>query len=167
MKPPPPVTSATVPLFISGRSLPAVRERLASRVRILRRELFLDRNRTPSRAVLVLGSGRSGTTWLAETIARQHKSRLVFEPFHPRLGVPEESLRLFPPEDDDPAFELAVERVLSGRARSVQIDQVLLARLPRGRVIKDVHASNLLPWFRARHPGVPIVFTVRNPIATS
>jgi hypothetical protein len=145
-----------------------VRERLASRFRILRRELFLDLKRDPSRAALMLGSGRSGTTWLAESIARHRRSRLVFEPFHPMLGVFGASLRLFPPDaGSDPAFERIAERVLSGRARSVQIDQVLITRRPRGRIVKDVHAANLLPWFRAAHPSLPIVFAVRNPIAAS
>ena len=143
-------------------------ERLASRFRILRRELFLDLRHDPSRAALFLGSGRSGTTWLAESIARRHRSRLLFEPFHPLLGVFGESLRLFPPEaGGDPAFERIAERVLRGRARSVQMDQVLITRRPRGRIVKDVHAANLLPWFRAAHPGLPIVFTVRNPIAAA
>lgn len=144
------------------------RERIASKARILRRELFLDLHRDPSRAALVLGSGRGGTTWLAESIAAQFGSRLLFEPFHPVLGPEHKWMRLFiGPGDEDPAVEAAAERVLSGRVRSVHVDQVLCTRLPRGRVVKDVHASNLLPWFRVRYPSLPVVFVVRNPIATS
>jgi sulfotransferase family protein len=145
-----------------------VRKRLASRSQILGRELFLERRREPSRAVLILGSGRSGTTWLAESIARRHRSRLLFEPFHPLLGAFGDSLRLFlSPPERDPSFERAVDRVLSGRVRSVHMDQILTTRLPRGRIVKDVHAANLLPWLRTRHPSLPIVFAVRNPIAAS
>ncbi|HEX7244580.1 MAG TPA: sulfotransferase [Solirubrobacterales bacterium] len=134
----------------------------------LRRELFLERNRDPARAALVLGSGRSGTTWLAEALARQHGSRLVFEPFHPVLGCFAGEARLFAdPAESEAALAEAARRVLSGRVRGPYIDQVLLARLPRGRVVKDVHAANLLPWVRARQPAAPIVFVVRHPIATS
>lgn len=141
---------------------------LAARIAQLRRELFIERNRNPARAALVLGSGRSGTTWLAETLARQHGSRLVFEPFHPLLGCFAGEARLFAdPAEAEPALARSVRRVLSGRVRGPYIDHVLLARLPRGRVVKDVHAANLLPWLRDHQPAAPIVFVVRHPIAAS
>ncbi len=56
---------------------------------------------------------------------------------------------------------------MTGRIRMRQIDQVMTARLPRSRVVKDIHTNNLLPWYRANHPLVPIVYTVRHPIATA
>lgn len=142
--------------------------RIATRATQLRRELFLERNHDPARTVLMLGSGRSGTTWLAESIARQHRSRLIFEPFHPQLGATGKGARLFlDPADHPPAFEEPARRILSGRARGPYIDSVRVARLPRGRVVKDVHASNLLPWLRANYPEVPVVYVVRHPIAAS
>jgi hypothetical protein len=145
-----------------------VRERIASKAKILGRELFLELNHHPSRSVLVLGSGRSGTTWLAESLARQHKSRLLFEPFHPLLGSIEGKLRLFThPTYEDVTFEQSVRRVLSGQVRTVHIDQVVCARLTRSRIVKDVHAANLLPWFRANYPTVPIIYVVRHPISAS
>jgi hypothetical protein len=145
-----------------------MREKIAARAKHLRKELFLERNHDPSWTALVLGSGRSGTTWLAESIARRHRSRLLFEPFHPLLGAMGEGARLFlDPAERPPAFERSLRRVLSGRARGAYIDEIRIARLPRGRVVKDVHASNLLPWFRANHPAVPVVYVVRHPIATS
>lgn len=141
---------------------------VAERVACLRKELFLERSHDPSRAALVLGSGRSGTTWLAEAIARRHRSRLLFEPFHPRLGAMGQGARLFlDPAEHPPSFERSARRVLTGRARGPYIDGVLITRLPHGRVVKDVHASNLLPWLRANHPDVPAIHVVRHPIAAS
>jgi hypothetical protein len=141
---------------------------VAEKAGYLRKELFFERNRDPSHAALVLGSGRSGTTWLAEAIARQHRGRLLFEPFHPQLGTMGGDGRLFlDPAEHPPSFERSARRVLSGRVRGPYIDGVRLARLPRGRVVKDVHASNLLPWLRANYPEVPAVYVVRHPIAAS
>jgi hypothetical protein len=37
----------------------------------------------------------------------------------------------------------------------------------RSRIVKDVHAANLLSWFQANYPTLPIVFVVRHPIAAS
>ena len=144
-----------------------MRDRIASRVRVRRRELFLELNHDTSRTALVLGSGRSGTTWVAEAIARRHGSRLMFEPFHPRLGALAAEPRLLaPPEPAEPAAR-AIERVLAGRARSAHIDQLPVARLPRSRLVKDVHAANLLPWFRASYPAMPVLYVVRHPVAAS
>ena len=141
---------------------------VAERAGCLRKELFFERNRDPSHAALVLGSGRSGTTWLAEAIARQHRSRLLFEPFHPRLGAMGGDGRLFlDPTEHPPSFKRSARRILSGRVRGPYIDGVRIARLPRGRLIKDVHASSLLPWLRTNYPGVPAAYVVRHPIAAS
>lgn len=145
-----------------------MRERIATQARHLRKELFLERNHDPARTALVLGSGRSGTTWLAEALARQHRGRLLFEPFHPLLGSLGDSARLFlDPAESPPAFERAVERVLSGQVRTPHVDQIRIGRLHHGRVVKDVHAANLLPWLHAHHPAVPVVYVVRHPIAAS
>ncbi|HEY8082573.1 MAG TPA: hypothetical protein VIE64_03310 [Solirubrobacterales bacterium] len=142
--------------------------RISTRARYLRKELFLERNHDLSRTALVLGSGRSGTTWLAESIARQHRSRLLFEPFHPQLGAIREGARLFlDPTENPSVFERSVRRILSGRVRGAYIDEIRIARLPRGRIVKDVHAANLLPWLRTNHPAVPVVYVVRHPIAAS
>jgi len=145
-----------------------MREEIATRARCLRKELFLERNHDPSRTALVLGSGRSGTTWLAESIARRYRSRLLFEPFHPLLGAIGDGAQLFlDPDASAPTFERSTQRVLSGRARGAYIDEIRIARLPRGRVVKDVHAANLLSWLRANYPAVPVVYVLRHPIAAS
>lgn len=150
------------------RGAARLRRRTARAAVILDHELFLERNHDPSRATLVLGSGRGGTTWLAEGIAAQFGARLVFEPFHTRWAPIEKDLRLFlGPEDSDPVVERAARLVLSGRIRGRKVDQVLSARLPRSRVVKDIHAINLAPWFRVNYPAVPVVLLLRHPIATS
>jgi Sulfotransferase family len=146
----------------------SLRERVARRAKIVDKELFLELNREPERAAIILGSGRGGTTWIAEQIARHAGSRMLFEPFHPRWNPVEDRVPLFlDPADSDPRVREAVARVLSGRVRKRQVDQVLAARLPRSRVVKDIHTTNLAPWFRAQFPEVPVVYVVRHPIASS
>jgi hypothetical protein len=140
---------------------------VAGKARARAGRMFLELNHDPSRSALVLGSGRGGTTWLAESIARQCRSRLLFEPFHPLWGPVRGEMRLFAhPSDGDPALARAVRRVLSGRVRTAHIEGAFV-RMPRSRVVKDVHAANLLPWFRANYPALPVVFVVRHPIATA
>jgi len=143
-----------------------LRDRVRRRARTYDRQLFLERDHDPDRSALILGSGRSGTTWLAEAIARQCGSRLLFEPFHP-CWSPVRARYFLGPTEADAATAEGVRRVLAGSVRQRQIDQVLTARLPKGRVVKDIHATNLLAWFRANHPRVPVVYVLRHPIAAS
>ncbi len=144
------------------------RRRIARAFEILDRELFLELNHKPSRSALVLGGSRSGTTWVAESIARQFKSRLIFEPFNPHWASSRSGLRLFlGPSEGDPALERAVHRAMSGRVRGRRIDLGPTTRLPRSRIVKDISTTNLLPWLRARHPTVPVVFILRHPIAVA
>jgi hypothetical protein len=145
-----------------------VRGRLMRRARGLDRKLFLQLSRDPERAAIVLGSGRGGTTWIAERLARHSGSRLVFEPFHPSWSPFGEEFPLFlDPDADDPRSEAAARRVLAGRVRARELDQVRTSRLPRARVVKDIHTTNCLAWYRRRFPTVPVVYVVRHPIATA
>lgn len=145
-----------------------VKLHLARRVRAINGAVFIERDHAPDHSVLVLGSGRSGTTWLSESLARQAGSRLIFEPFHPIWTPGPDQLRLFlGPDARDPGMECLLERVLEGRTRKSPICDTVISRLPRGRVIKDIHTGNLLPWFRVRCPLVPIVYAVRHPIPTA
>lgn len=154
-------------LNLSSRPRDA-RKRIARALELLDWQLFLELNHEPSRSAIMLGSGRSGTTWLAESIANQCKSRVVFEPFNPRWAPINSDMRLFlHPDDKDPVLEESVHRVLAGRVRGRRIDLGLSTRLPHSRIIKDVSAANRLTWFRVHYPDVPIIFVLRHPIAAS
>jgi hypothetical protein len=134
----------------------------------LERRLYLDLNHDPRQTVFVVGSGRGGTTWLAELLARMVQGRLVFEPFHPERSPFRDVVRLFPSVDEElPAFEEVVGRVFAGRARGWQFDRPRPVRLATRRVVKDVHAMNTLPWMRARFPDTPAILVLRHPLAVA
>ena len=143
-------------------------KRVRRRAELIDHQLFIQRNRDPDRAVLVLGSGRGGTTWLAEQIAHQVRGRMMFEPFHPGWSPIAENVPLFMfPDQTNLSARQATEKVLTGRLRLKQVDQILSSRLPTARIIKDIHTMNLAPWYRVQFPAVPIIFVVRHPIANS
>lgn len=149
------------------RDLP-IRRRLVRKAQYIDRRLYFDLNHNLGATVLIVGSGRSGTTWLAELLARQLKRRLVFEPFHPRDGAIQHSLRLFPsPADSNVHFAQAAKAVLTGRVRSREPDISRSVRFSRGHIVKDIHALNAVPWFRTYFPCVPVILILRHPIATA
>jgi len=142
---------------------------ISSRLESADRRLYLDLNHDPARGVVVMGSGRSGTTWLAELLAQGLRARLVYEPFHPwQTAARGEPAPLFPwPDAHEHGFRAYVDALLAGRVRARRLERPRPVRLPRSRVLKDVHAMNVLPWMRTHFPALPLVLLLRHPFAVS
>ncbi|HVC69380.1 MAG TPA: sulfotransferase [Acidimicrobiales bacterium] len=134
---------------------------------------FVDRQGDPGRSLLVVGSARSGTTWLAELLTEALHCRFIFEPLHNDY-VPAARPVLFgqyldpqPGVVADPAVADVLDRVLTGRLRSRWSDEYNTVRLPRSRLIKEIRATNLLPWLAIRYPRTPIVYILRHPVPSA
>lgn len=120
-------------------------------------------------AVLVVGTGRSGTTWLAELINHGNEFRTIFEPLHPSrslacLQTPGRlhgGLRL-----DDSTHELVL-KVTQGRYRSKWLDQYNSRFRYQRRLVKSIRMNLLVGQIAGSFPQIPIVLIVRNPILNS
>ncbi len=71
------------------------------------------------------------------------------------------------PDSDDQALVALWTGMLNGSLRSEWTDGRNRARIVRRRVVKSISATNLAPWLRQRFPSTPIVYIVRNPLATA
>ena len=140
--------------------------------------LYWDRARFPDDVFLVVGSGRSGTTWIADVIAKATNARIVFEPFlASRKGnfVLAQSLlsrervaRNYPlyiparAEFDKERHE-AIERILRGRIRTFWSEMEARPGIFPHRVVKDIRANLFLGFIAENWPGVRIILVLRNP----
>src|SRR5262245_25463544 len=134
---------------------------------------FLRRHYDPTRSVLVLGSPRSGTTWLMNLVCASPGTAAVFEPLNPvqdpwiaRL-VTDEWLRLTS-NDDARELERFLALVLAGRhltrwsSNHSSLPDILCAsRL----VVKFVRAMRAAGWLARRFPANPKVAILRHPCA--
>ncbi|MDQ4144467.1 MAG: sulfotransferase [Actinomycetota bacterium] len=131
-------------------------------------QLFFDPHWNAGESVFVAGSGRSGTTWLADAINWRNEYRFIFEPFHPQrspLGGRHLARQYVRPEVRDVHLSRCMASVLSGRVRSEWTDRHNRKRLVGRRLIKDIWSHLLLPWLRAQFPLVKIVLILRHPFA--
>lgn len=135
------------------------------------------RSRRPTRAVVVAGSGRSGTTWIAEAIAATGRLQQIFEPLQPnfvrearRLAGWEERhwtlvrSEYLSPTRPHPEWEEFWARVLSGKVRNYWTDPVRTAWFPSQFLVKTIRANLMLRFLHEKfHPK--IIYVVRHPCA--
>lgn len=125
--------------------------------------------------IIVVGSARSGTSWLSEIIARQHRYRMLFEPeheFNTKKGklVCDQWM-----EDKKTSFKAHryLKKVFRNRVDSDWIGQIsnrkykmhLWPFVPKKYVIKFVRA-NLAAKYMNETYKIPVLHVIRNPYDT-
>ena len=129
---------------------------------------YFNPNPDVRRSILVAGTARSGTTWLADLIASQIPSRILFEPFNPELVSDYRCFHYFQymrPGTEDPEFHAFAEKVFRGEIRNRWIDRQNERVFSKIRLIKEIRANLALKWLHDHFQEVPIVFIVRHPCA--
>lgn len=139
------------------------------------RPAFLVRGRPAAHSAIVLaGSGRSGTTWVADVLTAGSRLQQIYEPLHPSFirkvrhltGFDERDpyLRLFyrQAHSDDPAWYDFWYALLTGRVRNHWTDHARTAWFPDRFLIKTIRShlmlgyvyDNFRPWiiYLTRHP---------------
>src|SRR5579872_4698155 len=74
-----------------------------------------ERRLGPQHAVLIAGSGRSGTTWLAQLVNHDHSYRYYHEPFGPAVSPALRPVLYLRRGNRDERYVIPVERVLHGQ----------------------------------------------------
>jgi len=138
--------------------------------RLLFSKLYIDVDKDYRNTIVVAGSGRSGTTWLAQIINVNNDFRLVFEPFHSQKVKEWEgfnSRQYIRENDDDPKIHSSVEKILGGDLRNSWADGYNRKFLCKKRIVKEIRANLMLKYIQKNFPESPILFLVRHPCAVA
>lgn len=122
--------------------------------------------------IIIVGTARSGTSWLSETIAQQYRYRLLFEPEHEyntKNGHLICDQWIEYSENQKLAFQY-LKRVFSNRVDNDWIAQNsnrkfkrhLWPFIPKKYIIKFVRA-NLAAHYINYHFNIPVIHLIRNP----
>jgi hypothetical protein len=131
---------------------------------------ILELNHDYRRTLFLVGSARSGSTWLSDLLEETLQCRVIFEPLRRdkvpiAQGVPWGFYA--DPDRSPPDLYRVMDYIVSGRVRSVWTDEANAHRLPRHRLVKEVRATNLLPWITRHFPGLPVVYLLRHPVPSA
>lgn len=89
--------------------------------------IYSDAETTPQvggRPVVVFGSGRSGTTWIQDTLAQANGLRTIFEPLHPSVvpGADRFANRYYRSDSKQPELKAFMGPVFSGKLQTLWTD---------------------------------------------
>lgn len=127
----------------------------------------------PKKTIVLFGSIRGGTTWLAEVLSSIEGHLLVFEPLHPHY-VPEVRKVIdyrntyVPVENNWPEGHKFFTRVLSGKvANSWTMSQTSIREIFQAKrlVVKFVRGNFLLEWLAVNMDVVTPILVIRHPCA--
>ncbi len=149
------------------------REALRGALRATRafaKQAHLDLGGDQRSTAFLAGSGRGGTTWIAEIINHDNAYRFIFEPFnamHVPLCRAFASRQYLRPGDSRPEFVEPAKAIVSGRIRNGWMDFYNRRVISTRRLIKDIRAGLFLRWLYELAPGMPIVLVLRHPCAVA
>lgn len=130
--------------------------------------LYQDKNRDIDKSIMVAGTARSGTTWLASIIASQFPSRIMFEPFHSlkvNAFLKFHYFQYMRPDEHNNDLFFYCSKIFSGRIKNSWIDREVHSIFPQHRIIKEIRANLFLAWIKVHFPEIPILFIIRHPCA--
>jgi hypothetical protein len=145
---------------------PIRRAKLASAVKgnIFGR-LYADRNHDIHQSLLIAGTHRSGSTWLANILNHSLHYRFIFEPIR---HTHEKSLRRFRrqyirPGQENVHLKQYYGDLLTGAESNYHLNRKNVTFFCQGRLLKDTSINLQLKWLRQEFPFLPIIFIIRNP----
>ena len=129
-----------------------------------------------SSAVLLAGSGRSGTTWISDVLCALPGVQQIFEPLHPFWNANVRDITgwdSFEPNfqqiylrayEEHPFWLNHWEQILTGYYRNYWTDYVRTSWFPQRFLVKEIRANMMLE-FLYRHFQLRIVYIMRHPCA--
>ncbi|WP_204346105.1 sulfotransferase domain-containing protein [Psychroserpens algicola] len=122
--------------------------------------------------IIIVGTARSGTSWLSETMASQHRYRMLFEPEHETQTLKGHLLcdKWITSQTVSKDVHSYLTQIFSNRVDSDWIAQNsnrkfkrhLWPFIPKKFIIKFVRA-NLMAQYMNESYGIPVIHLLRNP----
>ncbi|MGI9201701.1 MAG: hypothetical protein ACR2QL_11620 [Woeseiaceae bacterium] len=120
--------------------------------------------------LLVIGEGRSGTTWLANLLNFDNHYRMLFEPFQSenfRPPISYQSEYPFPDFDGSDVVARHIQKVIRGDFISGHANVQFPNVLYRGLLIKDISAQLIIDQLCDSAPSMRKIMIFRHPFAVA
>jgi hypothetical protein len=144
---------------------------------LVRKRLFVDNVvdfGNISNAIFILGSGRSGTTWISNLVNFRNKYHYIFEPFHPirnqylaDIPIRFKERLYIPSETKNKKYEDYFRSVLSGHFhRTPWTNRYNRVFITNRRIVKSIRGHLFIQWLLECFPQIKIIYILRHPLGT-
>jgi len=132
---------------------------------VFNRPIFYSENDQPNDSVVIIGSTRSGTTYLMENLNENNEYRIIFEPFNPEYVEDWTSFSARPYIDESSSEEekKVLYRTLRGHIECNWVNKFNRQHSNNQRILKSVRGQLLIPFTAAEYPEIPIIYLLRSP----
>lgn len=113
--------------------------------------------------VLISGSGRSGTSWLANICNFQNDFRYLFEPLNPVFLNQKKVKWCLSAGDEFCALALPLQGEVSNSWVNSRNNKLIARR----RLIKEIRSNFMLSWVIKNAPKTKVLVMLRNPLAVA
>ena len=128
--------------------------------------IIIKTNKDYKKTILLIGSPRSGTTFLSEIINYDNSFRYLFEPFNKEFERFFKKFDLyFNKNNKDQDKYNAVKKILSGNINSWWINKYNKKLIDNKRLIKDINIHFISGYIKNNFPEIPLVIILRNPFS--
>jgi hypothetical protein len=174
----PSIVKKTVKLLTQKIKIDSDVRQLIVEIQMLGERLKFSMKGTPScsDAIVLVGSGRSGTTWLAQVLTHAHGIQQIFEPLFPVWNKEVRALtgwdtadpyvraKYLRPGGSYPLWNDLLYRILIGQYRNYWTDYERNSYFPNHFLIKEIRANLMLGYLCDRF--LPkIIYVMRHPCA--
>ena len=111
--------------------------------------------------VFITGSGRSGTSWLANICNYQNDFRYLFEPLNPSNLSINHCIQWSLPSH---AASPVLDAMLLGKISNKWVNSRNKRFFAKRRLIKEIRSNWMLPWINKHYPKTKVVMIIRNPL---
>lgn len=114
-------------------------------------------------SVLLVGDGRSGTSWVTNIVNHNEDFICSYEPFHPNKGACRDwgMFKYIRPDSKERSCLKIASEIITGNKNK---DNLFIAKK---RLIKSIFAHLFLKWIQVNSPGIRIVLLLRHPCAVA
>lgn len=122
-------------------------------------------------SVLIIGSPRSGTTWLAEILNSNNDFLYIFEPFstkHNPHWKPVGQQKIYLRRDQAFQYKKLMKKILLGRIKYNWEKGAKIGNLNASRtLVKAIRLNAMTPWLQLNFPQLKIIYIVRDPYSVA
>ncbi|MCG3257596.1 MAG: sulfotransferase [Candidatus Heimdallarchaeota archaeon] len=123
------------------------------------------KRKNTNKTVVLSGTARSGTTWLAQTLNYDNRFKFIFEPFDDRVKYPNRIIlenHYIQENETNKSYVESINHIITGKIRNISMDEYNERLFYDNILVKMTKGNFLLKWLHNLYPDLKIIYIMRH-----